>query len=126
VSRLDGVHPKLVKAVERIQFVMAYLNKPMMVTDGVRTLEKQRELYAQGRTNPGRIVTHADGVRVKSNHQAKEDGYGHAVDMTFIVDGRPAWPEDAPWRLYGEVAKACGCKWGGDWLNFQDRPHIEL
>jgi peptidoglycan L-alanyl-D-glutamate endopeptidase CwlK len=124
-KRLDGVHPKLVTAVEKIQFVLAYLGHPMMVTDGVRTLQQQIELYAQGRTAPGRIVTNADGIRNKSNHQMKDDGWGHAVDMTFIIDGRPAWPDKAPWKLYGEVAKACGCNWGGDWST-PDRPHIEL
>jgi peptidoglycan L-alanyl-D-glutamate endopeptidase CwlK len=118
MSKLDGVHPHLV--------VMAYLGQPMVVTDGVRTLEQQQRLYAKGRTAPGKIVTNADGVRVKSNHQAKDDGFGHAVDMAFLVNGLPAWPENGRWALYGEVAKACGCKWGGDWTGFVDRPHIEM
>lgn len=127
MSKLDGVHPRLVTAVEKIQFVMAYLNHPMMVTDGVRTLAQQQRLYAQGRTAAGRIVTNADGIRVKSNHQMKDDGYGHAVDMCFVVNGRPSWDEELPWRLYGETAKAVGLAWGGDWAGrLVDKPHIEL
>lgn len=125
MDRLTGVHPDLVAAVQKILHVMALLGHPMVVTDGVRTLKRQQDLYAQGRTAPGNIVTNADGIRAKSNHQVKEDGWGHAVDMTFVVDGKPTWSDALRWRLYGEVAAACGCKWGGFWKT-PDRPHIEL
>lgn len=125
MSKLDGVHPKLVAAVEKIQFVMSYIGHPMMVTDGVRTLQQQQRLYQQGRGLAGPIVTHADGLAVKSNHQMKADGYGHAVDMCFVVNGRPSWDEGLPWKLYGEVAKSLGLDWGGDWRR-PDKPHIEM
>ena len=46
------------------------------ITSGLRTLEEQQELYAQGRTKSGPIVTNADGVNNKSNHQG-----GNAVDV---------------------------------------------
>lgn len=123
--KLRGVHPKLAEAVRNILAVMDVLGHPMMVTDGVRTLQRQQELYAQGRTAPGKIVTNADGLRAKSNHQVKEDGWGHAVDMCFVVDGKPSWSEAHRWRLYGEVASAVGCSWGGFWKR-PDKPHIEL
>lgn len=123
--RLDGVHPGLIAAVDQILTVMAILGHPMIVTNGVRTDSEQQRLYAQGRTTPGAIVTHADGVVKKSHHQPKADGYGHAVDCCFLLHGRSSWAESHPWRLYGEVAKALGCRWGGDWTPFIDRPHIE-
>ena len=48
------------------------------VTSGFRTVEKQQSLYAQGRTKPGKIVTNADGVISKSNHQSGcADHYRH-------------------------------------------------
>lgn len=125
-NKLEGVHPSLVDKVTRILCAMAELGHPMMVTDGVRSLKAQRALYAQGRTKPGKIVTHADGVSVKSNHQPKADGFGHAVDCCFLVDGKPSWAEAHPWRLYGEMAKALDLSWGGDWKRFPDRPHVEL
>ena len=105
---------------------MAELGHPMMVTDGVRTTEQQQALYAKGRTAPGPMVTYVDGVKVKSNHQAKADGYGHAVDCCFLKDGKPSWDPSHPWRLYGEMAAALGLQWGGFWTRFVDRPHIEL
>lgn len=135
IEKLVGVHPRLVEAVKRICFAMNELGFHMLVTDGARTVEMQRALYAQGRTTPGNIVTNADGVTKKSNHQTKADGYGHAVDLCFMDDhGTPADPKDDypswdtkfPWRLYGEMAKSQGLIWGGDWTSLKDLPHIEL
>jgi peptidoglycan L-alanyl-D-glutamate endopeptidase CwlK len=125
VTKLEGVHPKLVEKVKRILFALAELGHPMIVTDGPRTRAQQAELYAQGRTKPGKIVTYADGVTSLSNHQVRSDGFGYAVDCAFLVKGKPAWPEDGPWKLYGEAAKSQGLRWGGDWKK-PDRPHIEL
>lgn len=123
-DKLAGVHPDLQARVPQIISAMAVLGFEMRVTDGLRTLAQQQELFALGRTKPGRIVTRADGIRNPSNHQAKPDGFGHAVDLTFWVEGTPSWAEDLPWRLYGEMAKALDLKWGGDW-SIPDKPHIE-
>lgn len=123
-DKLLGVHPDFAILVQRLLNVMALLGHPMIVTDGLRTTEQQQLLYAQGRTAPGHIVTQADGVSVRSNHQMHTDGYGHAVDCAFLVDGAPSWNDALHWRLYGEVGKALGCKWGGDW-HTPDRPHLE-
>ncbi len=133
----SGLHPRLVVAVEAVLDEMERRGFPMLVTDTLRTLQRQRALYAQGRTAPGRIVTYANGTvkphgTGKSNHQAWPDGFGHAVDCTFVVDldsdgdmDDPTWDEDRPWALYGEVAEAHGLSWGGRWKR-PDRPHVEL
>lgn len=126
ITKLQGVHPRLVAAYQRIAYAMAELGHPIIVTDGLRTLAQQQALYAQGRTTPGRIVTHADGIRVKSNHQAKDDGLAYAIDCAFLVNGKPSWAEHHPWRLLGEAAKSQGLRWGGEWKSLVDRPHFEL
>ncbi len=126
IPKLDGVHPRLVEAVERVLSAMSDLGFLMIVTDAVRSIEQQQALYAKGRTAPGPIVTNADGVRHLSNHQAHGDGFGHAVDCTFIVDGKPSWDDSLPWRLYGEMAKSQGLRWGGEFISIVDKPHIEL
>lgn len=125
-AKLHGVHPHLVDAFTKIRLALAELGFSIVVTDGVRTLEQQQALYAKGRTAPGSIVTYADGVLTKSNHQVKADGFGYAIDCAFLLDGRPSWSSSHPWRLYGEAAKALGLVWGGDWTRPMDRPHIEL
>lgn len=124
-NKLLGVHPKLVDAAARIQQAMRELGFEMLVTDGVRTVAQQQALYAKGRTAPGHIVTQADGVTHRSNHQPHADGFGHAIDLCFVVDGAPSWADGLPWALYGAMAKALGLQWGGTWTT-PDRPHIEL
>ena len=123
---LDGLHPRLRDGVPRILAAMEALGYPMLVTDTLRTVEEQKVLFAKGRTAPGPIVTNADGVLKKSNHQAWADGHGHAVDCCFLVDGHASWDPKLPWKVYGACAEALGFRWGGSFSTLHDLPHIEL
>lgn len=126
-DKLAGVHPKLVSVAMRIITGMHALGFDVIVTDGLRTAEQQAALYAQGRGKPGPIVTNADGVVNRSNHQERADGFGHAVDFCFIVGGKASWDPSLPWSLLGAMARSQGCKWGGDWNSrLVDLPHVEL
>jgi peptidoglycan L-alanyl-D-glutamate endopeptidase CwlK len=131
-KKLDGVHPKLRSVIET-----AITHSPIdfTVTDGVRTLEQQKKLYEQGRSTAGKIVTNADGVMKKSNHQVKADGYGYAVDLYPYVDGKlqvhhadtVRWLTEIAGHIKG-VASSMGVtiEWGGDWASLKDYPHVEL
>ncbi len=125
-AKLVGVHPDLVVKVVRILTAMESLHLKMLVTDGVRSLEQQMALYAQGRTMPGRIVTNCDGVVKRSNHQPHADGFGHAVDLAFVLNGVPSWDSSLPWMLYGSMAQQQGLVWGGMFKTLVDLPHVEL
>lgn len=130
LSTLKGIHPNLVKVMTE-----AIKTTPIdfTITDGLRTTEMQKALYAKGRTKPGGIVTNADGVKNKSNHQAKADGYGHAVDLYPYVNGSIDF-NDRENRLntisdhIKKVAKELGINigWGGDFRSIFDKPHFEL
>lgn len=129
MSILDNVHPLLIEKVNRILRAMSELGFPMKVTDGIRTEIRQAELYAQGRTTPGKIVTEKDGFILRSNHQIKMDGFGHAVDCCF--QGMDPYLEHSPnkiilWCAYGSCAEALELNWGGRWKQFVDKPHVEL
>ena len=124
-ANLGGVHPSLIAAVTKIINAMQVIGYPMMVTDALRTTAQQQTLWQQGRLTPGHIVTQCDGVTKRSNHQTHEDGFGHACDLTFVVNGVPSWDDALPWSLYGAMAKTLGCRWGGDFTTMVDKPHIE-
>lgn len=119
---LGGLHPRLTKPLQQLLEAMRALGFPMRVTEGVRSDERQRELYAQGRTAPGSIVTNADGVTHRSRHQTQADGYGHAVDCCFDSET----PYEGPWAVYGAAGEALGLVWGGRFTRLVDRPHLEL
>lgn len=130
LSRLEGVEPRLVKVVKRaIQISM----QDFMVLEGVRTPERQKQLYAQGRTKPGNIVTWT----LKSNHFKKPDGFGHAVDLVpFPVDWNTLSKFDAVSKAMFKAADELGLqiRWGADWdsdgkpreRGESDSPHFEL
>ena len=119
-QRLVGVHPTLVAA---IRIILGEL--PMFVVNGVRTQAEQAALYAQGRTTPGHIVTHCDGVTTRSNHQLHpSDGLGHAVDCAFI--GGDPFSLSHDWNRFGSLAESLGLSWGGRFTILIDRPHVEL
>jgi peptidoglycan L-alanyl-D-glutamate endopeptidase CwlK len=100
---------------------MELLGLPMRITEGYRSIERQNELYAQGRTTKGNIVTKAKGG--ESLHQ-----YGVAADYVFRKQGYDATNDQ--WLAFASIAERHGFEWGGgkDWQNagFVDKPHIQM
>ena len=111
-SRLKGVHPDLVKVVER---AIELTPVDFTVLEGLRSPERQRALVAAGASQT-----------LKSRHLD-----GHAVDLGAWVDEQVDWS----WPLYGKIAGAMKAaaaelnipiEWGGDWKKFRDGPHFQL
>ena len=111
-QRLEGVHPDLVRVVER---AIEISTVDFIVLEGVRTPERQRTLVEAGSSQT-----------MNSRHIT-----GHAVDLGAWVDGQVDWS----WPLYHKIAAAMKTAakelgipivWGGDWRNFKDGPHFEL
>lgn len=112
VSKLDGVHPDLVRVVRK---AIRITDTDFVVTEGLRTEKRQAELVAAGASRT-----------MKSRHIT-----GHAIDLAAVVGQQVRW--DFP--LYDKLAiamkqaaKECGVpiEWGGDWKSFKDGPHFQL
>ena len=112
LSRLEGVHPDLVKVV---QLAIRKSDLDFAVLEGRRTIDRQRQLFAQKATKT-----------MNSRHLT-----GHAVDFVALINGRASWD----FKHYSEIAQAfkhaalelgIAIVWGGDWPKFRDGPHIEL
>lgn len=131
VERLAGVHPDLVAVVHR---AIALSDQDFLVLEGVRTPARQAELYAQGRTKPGQVVTWT----LKSNHfKNAATGYGHAVDLCpYPVDWNTASKFDAIYKAMMRASDELGTpiRSGMDWdrdgvlreAKEHDSPHFEL
>ncbi|MDB5420964.1 MAG: peptidase [Brevundimonas sp.] len=111
-DRLIGVHPALVAVVEA---AIARAPVDFMVTEGLRTRERQAALVKAGASRT-----------LNSRHLT-----GHAVDVCALIDGKVRWD----WPLYPRIAgafKAAALElgtplvWGGDWPRLRDGPHFEL
>lgn len=118
LGRLVGVHPDLVRVV-RMAAVMSPVR--FVVLEGVRTVERQRELMKQGasRTMASRHIT------------------GHAVDLAPLLDTDgdgdvevswhwPHYTQLAIWVKRAAAHEQVPLAWGGDWSTFKDGPHWEL
>ena len=80
-------------------------------------MERQRRLFAQGRTLPGPIVTHT----LNSRHLS-----GRAFDITFQgIDADQAVRAGA-FDLAGSIGEALGLRWGGRFRGLRDLGHFEL
>jgi len=91
----------------------------LIVTCTYRTPEEQGVLYAQGRTAPGSIVTHAKAGQ--SMHQ-----YRLAYDCVPVVNGKALWDASSPiWAKVGALGKAQGMEWGHDWVKFKECAHFQ-
>lgn len=136
LTRINQIHPKLrQEAIDAIEAAEAgfppYL--AIRVVQGFRTWEEQDELYAQGRTKPGKKVTNAKGGWSFHN-------FGRGLDFGILEDkDRNGTFEVLSWDTardldkdgiidWQEVVKqfeARGWEWGGKWRTFKDYPHVQ-
>ena len=113
ISRLDGLHPDLVKVVKR---AIEITNIDFSVGEGLRSITRQKELYAKGST-----------TTMNSRHLT-----GHAVDL-FAIDESGAVTWD--WKYYWPIVEAMeqaakelgvSIEPGARWKTFKDGPHYQL
>ncbi len=112
LDNLVGVHPDLIKVVEKTITITPY---DFVIIDGLRTLEKEAEMVAQGKSQT-----------MNSRHLT-----GHAVDFAALVEGVVSWEV----KFYEQIANAflqaaaslnVPIVWGGSWMKLKDNDHIEL
>lgn len=134
VERLVGVHPDLQsvvrRAADRLPFQLA-------VIEGVRSEKRQAELYAQGRTRPGKVVTWT----MDSRHRVQRCGHGCAVDLVKLSENDSIdWNNKGDFLAIGKAMMTAAAelgipiRWGYDWdgdgitqeKGEYDGPHFEL
>ena len=112
LSRLQDVHPDLVRVVKR---AAAMSDLDFTVLEGRRTLARQTVLFKNKATKT-----------MNSRHLT-----GHAVDLAPMLGDSVSYD----WPLYHRLAKIIKAAaavenvplvWGGGWRTFRDGPHWEL
>lgn len=83
LKNLEGVHPKM---IEVVQHAISVSKVDFAVIEGLRTLERQKELYARGASQT-----------MKSKHLT-----GKAVDLMAFIGTRGSWELN----LYDDIADA--------------------
>jgi len=73
-----------------------------------RSGAEQDELYEQGRTTPGAIVTNARAGESFHNWRC-------AFDFVPMLAGKPQWGNKALYLKAGIIAESVGLEWAGRW-----------
>ena len=112
LTHLGQVHPDLkrvmLEAIENAPFDFG-------ITEGLRTKERQQELYNQGKSQT-----------LNSRHLT-----GKAVDVVIFLDNKANW-DVKNYKILADHIKAVSILndvpivWGGDWKSFVDAVHFEL
>jgi peptidoglycan L-alanyl-D-glutamate endopeptidase CwlK len=129
LERIQKLHPKLrLEATQILSEIHCKTTTPASFCRfafTLRTIKEQDEIYAQGRTKPGQIVTNARGGFSFHN-------YGLAIDIAFVLNGKTAswstsadWDKDhkADWMEVVEIFKSYGWEWGD--RGYVDLPHFQ-
>lgn len=149
-ERMDSV------AVEKFKAILADLRAqglPVRVHEAFRTPERQKDIYASGRTDEQLEKANYKPWEIRRARRAgftpagtnprpgkkpetaapswragpKGHTGGLAMDVWWVVNGkgRSAAPH-AEWKkALGKAAAAHGCAWGGNWKWKYDAPHVE-
>jgi len=129
LSKLAGLNPIVRQITERLINQSFHAGVPIVITQGLRTIAQQNQLYAQGRTTSGAIVTNARGGYSYHN-------YGLAIDFALLLpDGAAvSWDisrdgdgdRERDWLEVAQLGKSLGFEWGGDWTSYVDMPHFQI
>ena len=101
--------------------VQGVTEREWIVTDALRTISRQNELYALGRTIKGKVVTNDKGGQSAHN-------FGMAVDLAPLKKDSKQVDWNAPremWQLMADCAVEMGLTAGYYFHTIFDAPHIE-
>lgn len=131
LTNLEGVDPALVRVVKR---ALWFEVMDFSVVEGVRTLERQRELFKAGKSQT-----------MNSKHLIQANGFGHAVDLyPYPIDmdkvNKGSVVETSRFGVLSGLMRAAamlegvniisGIDWDNDGMTtdhtFFDAPHYEL
>lgn len=118
-SNLEGVHPDLIKVV---RLALTYSEIDFGVSQGVRTIEQQKEMMAGG------VSLTMNSRHIPGNNECN---LSCAVDLTAWVGGSLTWQKWAFRKLAKAMFKAAielgvQIEWGGHWKSIFDGPHFQL
>lgn len=131
-KQLIDAEPKLQDAFRliRLYYRNSVPGHTLVLTEVFRHPKKQKALYAQGRTKPGKKVTYVDGHKKKGKHNYYPS---KAIDVAVlnIHTNKITWDvkKYKPLvKLATRVSKEIGVKItsGGSWKKLKDYPHLQV
>ena len=116
IKDISELTPKAQEACNAFLKVCEQRGLKVRITETYRSQARQNELYAQGRTTAGKVVTWTKNSR----HTSRK-----AWDICQNIKGREYDTSEGFFKKCGEVAAALNITWGGTWKT-PDMPHFEI
>jgi len=98
---IDDLNPVVAKKCRAFIAVCKKEGIEVLITSTYRDMESQAEIYAQGRTKPGRIVTHAKPGQSWHNFRL-------AFDFVPIKGGKAMWNDSRTFRRCRQIGESLG------------------
>lgn len=121
MNKLDTLEPDFKPQVEElIAKTETATGRKWAASDARRTMAQQRDIYAQGRTKPGKVVSNAKPGQSAHN-------FGYAVDLwPLTTDGDFDWgARQSLFKVMADIAVDMGLTAGFYFKSFLDMPHVE-
>lgn len=141
--RIADLHPNLQPIARAFLSRCETDGLSVIITCTYRSLIEQSDLYARGRTKPGKIVTNAPPGRSRHNNTLNGTPAALAFDVVPLRCGKCIWGttgnglDDNPdddltddleiWQRVGKIGTDLGLTWlGAAGSRLRDFPHFEL
>jgi len=103
----------------------------LRVTEALRTIQYQNELYSKGRDANGKIIDKKLVVTYSKGGQSFHN-YGAAYDVVILENNKAVWKSPL-YKKIGEIGEGLGLIWGGRFGESKqgagdgwDAPHFQL
>lgn len=115
---IGSLHPRVQPYARALYFKVREHDLVINIISGLRAYAEQDNLYAQGRTLPGNVVTNARGGYSSHN-------FGIAFDVG-LFERNEYLGESPMYKAVGALGEELGLEWGGNWRSIVDQPHFQL
>lgn len=119
---LDSLNPYVATLAQNFLNLCSSNGLQVTIVIAFRSWVDQDATYAQGRTQPGSIVTDAMGGDSYHN-------WGLAFDAAPMTNGVIDWNNTDAFNKMGQYGQQVGLEWGGNWTTFAitivDQPHFQ-
>ena len=115
---IGKLHPRVQAYARALYFKAREHGLTIQIISGLRSYAEQDALYAQGRIEPGNVVTNARAGH--SNHN-----FGIAFDVG-LFERNEYLGESPMYKAVGALGEELGLEWGGNWRTLVDQPHFQL
>ena len=129
-ENLNSAHPDLVRVANK---ALSYGVMDFSVIEGHRSVERQKELYDDGKSK-------IDGINRKGKHNYTPSRAIDIMPYPATVNGVNVWGDNQRWCVLAGLMFAAASeiqvniRWGGDWdgdgnnadSSFNDYPHFEI